>query len=115
MERSFLRPINIEDHALKEELESPTDMRIFMIGEALSRGMSPEKIHELTNIDLWFLYKLEHIVELKKTLNGLSGLDKDTIKKAKLRGFSDIQISRHSKFSIEEIRNFRWEHKITPS
>ena len=74
---------------LTEELESPTDMRIFMIGEALSRGISPEKIHELTNIDLWFLYKLEHIVELKKTLNSLGGLDKDIVKK---RSFVDFQI-----------------------
>ena len=41
-------------------------------------------------------------------------MDKDIVEKAKLRGFSDIQISRHSKFSIEEIRNFRWEHDITP-
>ncbi len=110
----FLRPIDIEDGALQEELEFPTDMRIFMIGEALSRGMSPEKIHELTNIDLWFLYKLEHIVELKNLLVNMDVLDIEFVKKAKLRGFSDIQISRHSKFSSEEVRNFRWENEITP-
>ena len=110
----FLKPIDIEDGALKDELEFPTDMRIFMIGEALSRGMSPERIHELTKIDLWFLYKLGHIAEIKKQILNINSLEEELIRNAKLRGFSDKQISRHSNFSIEEIRNFRWKNKITP-
>ena len=110
----FLKPIEISDKELKEELEFPTDMRIFMIGEALSRGMTPEQVHELTNIDLWFLYKLEHIVSLKSELREMKSLDADLIKSSKKHGYSDLQIARHTNFSDKEIREFRWNENIVP-
>jgi carbamoyl-phosphate synthase/aspartate carbamoyltransferase len=51
-----------------EELQNPTDRRLFAIANALHAGRSVEEIHKLTNIDKWFLHKLEHIVQVDKTV-----------------------------------------------
>jgi carbamoyl-phosphate synthase/aspartate carbamoyltransferase len=53
---------------IDEELRTPTDRRIFAIANALHAGRSVEEIHKLSNIDLWFLRKLEHIVRVEKTV-----------------------------------------------
>ena len=51
------KEIVVED--IDRELAEPTDKRIFVIAQALAAGYSPERIHDLTKIDLWFLYKLK--------------------------------------------------------
>jgi len=53
---------------IDEELKNPTDRRIFAIANALHAGRSVEEIHKLSNIDKWFLRKLEHIVRVEKTV-----------------------------------------------
>ncbi|MFA5815557.1 MAG: carbamoyl-phosphate synthase (glutamine-hydrolyzing) large subunit, partial [Bacteroidales bacterium] len=111
--------------SLDNELRTPTDMRIFVIAQALERGMSVEDIHEMTGIDLWFLIKLRNIVRLKNRLeenNSLETTDIRLIKEAKIRGFSDFQITRLILKSpvekIEEdmlrVRKFRKEAGIVP-
>ena len=50
---------------LDEELANPTDLRIFAIAQALEEGYTVERIEELTKIDIWFLERLKHIVDLK--------------------------------------------------
>ena len=47
---------------IEEALRTPTDKRIFFIAQALKKGYSIDKIHELTKIDKWFLDKLENII-----------------------------------------------------
>jgi carbamoyl-phosphate synthase large subunit len=44
------------------------DERLFIIAEALKRGYEPEKIHDITKIDNWFLYKFKNIVYTEKAL-----------------------------------------------
>lgn len=51
-----------------EELQKPTDRRLFAIANALHAGRSVEEVHKLTHIDKWFLHKLEHIVQVEKTV-----------------------------------------------
>jgi carbamoyl-phosphate synthase large subunit len=83
---------------IEKELAEPTDMRIFVIAEALEKGISVDRIHELTKIDKWFLYKLKNIIDIKNELCRYRTLDKvpaDLLSDAKIYGFSDFQIARH--------------------
>ncbi len=82
---------------LDDELQNPTDLRIFAIAQALEEGYTVERIEELTKIDKWFLERLRHIVEIKHQLskfNSLEELGDDLLIEAKQAGFSDFQIAR---------------------
>ena len=82
---------------LENELQNPTDLRIFAIAQALEEGYTIERIEELTKIDVWFLERLKHIVDLKHELQKYDNLDElpdKLLKEAKIAGFSDFQISR---------------------
>ena len=79
------------------ELAHPTDLRIFAIAQALEEGMSVERIEELTKIDVWFLERLKHIVDLKHELesfNRLEDISAEKMQEVKAAGFSDFQIAR---------------------
>ncbi|KAJ3028212.1 carbamoyl-phosphate synthase (glutamine-hydrolyzing) cpa2 [Rhizophlyctis rosea] len=59
---------------LDETLSAPTDRRLFAVGKALfDEKYTPEKIHELTKIDLWFLHKLQNIVDTRRELEKHQG------------------------------------------
>ena len=66
---------NFEVSDVEHELEEPTDTRIFAIATALENGMSIEKIHSLTKIDKWFLYKLQNIINIKNEIAKFKQLD----------------------------------------
>jgi len=90
------REIKFRD--IETELAEPTDMRIFSIAEALEKGLSVDRIHELTMIDKWFLFKLRNIIGIKDELCSCKSLDDlptDLLRHAKINGFSDFQIARH--------------------
>ena len=78
-------------------LQSPTDKRILIIEKALEQGYSIDRIHELTQIDKWFLYKLDKIrhtyMEIQ-TVGNLNKISRELMLKAKVEGFTDFQISR---------------------
>jgi len=83
---------------LEKELAEPTDMRIFSIAEALEKGMSTDRIHDLTKIDKWFIYKLRNIINIKNELceyNTIESVPAELLSRSKIRGFSDFQIARH--------------------
>lgn len=82
---------------VEEELENPTDLRIFAIAQALEEGYSVERIYQLTKIDPWFIGKLKNIVDYEKVLksyNAIEDVPADVMCKAKVMGFSDFQIAR---------------------
>ncbi|HEX2921002.1 MAG TPA: carbamoyl-phosphate synthase (glutamine-hydrolyzing) large subunit [Bacteroidales bacterium] len=90
------RDLSFED--IEKELSEPTDMRIFSIAEALEKGMSVDRIYELTKIDKWFLHKLKNIVSIKDELcsyNSLDSIPDELLLHSKINGFSDFQIARH--------------------
>lgn len=86
-------PFEDLDHALAV----PTDRRLFAVGAAmLKENYSVERIHELSKIDPWFLYKLENIVEVQKSLEAIGslfGINQEIMTRAKKHGFSDKQIA----------------------
>ena len=82
---------------LDDALANPTDLRIFAIAQALEEGYTIERIEQLTKIDVWFLERLKHIVDLKHELqkyNKLEDLPNELLLEVKQCGFSDFQIAR---------------------
>ena len=111
---------------LDEELSNPTDLRIFAIAQALEEGYSVERIEQLTKIDVWFLERLKHIVDLKAELmkyNHLEDMSDEFLREVKAAGFSDFQIAR---FVLKpgkgnmvqenlQVRRYRKQHGIEPA
>ncbi|KAJ1769849.1 carbamoyl-phosphate synthase (glutamine-hydrolyzing) cpa2 [Coemansia sp. RSA 1813] len=97
-----------EDTAeLEDMLRNPTDRRLFYLAYAmLERDYSAEKLHEITRIDLWFLYKLENICRMHKALKSphqtLQNMSRVQLEAAKRMGFSDLQIARLISSSAEQ-------------
>lgn len=82
---------------LETALSQPTDKRIFAIASALRKGYSVERIHELTQIDSWFLHKLANITTTRDELEAyddIASLPEALLRLAKQQGFSDFQIAR---------------------
>jgi len=117
------QPLKFED--IKEELQAPTDQRVFAISEALQAGLSVDEIHELTRIDKWFLEKLKNITDHKNFLeqyNELKALPEGSLLLAKKMGYSDFQIARlvlktpsgDMEKGLLAVRQFRKENGILP-
>lgn len=89
------REINIPD--IDRALKDPTDKRIFVIAKAMQHGYSIDRIHELTKIDKWFLYKLRNLIDTQHELEDFSVVEtvpEALLRQAKEQGFSDFQIAR---------------------
>jgi len=100
----------------EQELCEPTEQRIFAVPTAMKHGLSPEKIHELSRIDKWFLYKIQNIVNIETELIAGAGneISAELLREAKQAGFSDIQIGRVTKRSEFEVRELRKSWGIVP-
>ena len=98
---------------LEERLHVVDDRRLWVVSEALRRGISADKIHEITKIDLWFLDKLLSIIEVEKAF-AVQPIDRNLLLKAKDFGFLDKTISKLSGKTEEEIRALEEEWNIHP-
>ncbi len=93
----FVANKDLEVDDIDEALAHPTDKRIFVIANALNKGYTVDRIHELTKIDKWFLRRLQAIMSLSAELSGYSSIESvpdELLSEAKRRGFSDFQIAR---------------------
>ncbi|KAF2084002.1 carbamoyl-phosphate synthase [Saccharata proteae CBS 121410] len=103
---------------LDDALANPTDRRWLAVGQAMfHEGYSVDKIHDLTKIDKWFLYKLQNIVDCTHELQdigSLFGLKAELIMKAKKLGFSDKQIAQAVNSTEDEVRARRKGFGIKP-
>jgi len=90
-------PPYVPEEELIQKLTVPNAERILYIGHALRRGMSVEKINELTRIDPWFIHNIQEIVEMEEKLKNLNEMDEEEfcsiLWEAKQYGFSDLQIA----------------------
>ena len=102
----------LTDEQLEKELEIVDDRRIFCIAEALRRGVSYQKIHEITQIDIWFIDKLAVIVEMEQMLKS-QPLTVDLLKEAKRIEFPDSVIAKLTGQTEEEIKQMRYANGIT--
>ena len=101
----------LSEDALKEQLAVIDDRRIWVIAEALRRGMDPEIMHEITKIDLWFIDKLAIIVEMEKALK-TQPLTKELLFEAKRIEFPDNVIGNLTDKTEKEIKTLRNEYNI---
>ncbi|KAI0262027.1 carbamoyl-phosphate synth [Gloeopeniophorella convolvens] len=104
----------VED--IDEELVNPTDKRLFAISTAFHRGYSIDKIWQMTNIDKWFLTKLQHIFNMEQRLSSLSisSISLEQLRQSKQLGFSDRQLAICMGTSELAVRRLREEHAIFP-
>ncbi len=89
---------------LREKLYDVDDERIFVIYEALKRGVSVDEIFDITKIDRWFLYKLLKLIAMQNELKSQKLTD-ELYLKAKKMGFLDSTIEE---FSGQKIKNVRY-------
>ena len=96
---------------LKEKMRIVDDRRIWMIAEAVRKGISYDEIHEITMIDIWFIDKIAILVEMEGALKS-SELTPELLREAKRLEFPDSVIGKLAGKSEGEIRALRREHGI---
>lgn len=97
---------------LRERLKIVDDQRIWVIAEALRKGLSYEEIHDITMIDEWFIDKLAVIVEMEDALKK-EPLTTELLREAKRLEFPDNVIARLTGKTEAEIRKLRYDNGIT--
>ena len=101
----------LSQEELRERLKVVDDQRIWVIAEALRKGISYEEIHEITMIDVWFIDKLAILVEMEEALK-TKELTPELLKEAKRIEFPDKVIARLTGKTEEEIRQMRQQNGI---
>lgn len=102
--------------SIDEELQTPSDQRLFAIANAMHSGYTVEKIWEMTKIDKWFLRKLKGLsdyAKLMSTYNTIT-ITKPLMKKAKQLGFCDRQLARFWSSNELAVRRARVDAGILP-
>ena len=103
---------NLDEDGLMKQLKKVDDRRIWVIAEALRRGISYEVIHEITKIDIWFIDKLAILVEMEDALKNQE-LTPELLKEAKRIEFPDNVIARLTGKTEEQIKEMRYANGIT--
>ncbi|MFZ5644449.1 MAG: carbamoyl-phosphate synthase large subunit [Bacillota bacterium] len=100
------------DHALKK----PDDRRIFVLAEAVRRGMLPSHLQKITGIDPFFLEKIANVVEMEKkiTREGRDILTPDLLLEAKKMGCADAYLAQAAGVTEEQVRELRSDNDIKP-
>lgn len=98
---------------IKERILHQDDERLFFIGEAIRRGTTLEEIHNMTQIDYFFLHKFQNIIDIEHQLKEHQG-DLEYLKYAKDYGFSDKTIAHRFNMTEEEVYQLRMENDIKP-
>lgn len=99
------------------ELQTPSDQRLFAIANALTDGYSVDKVWRLTNIDKWFLNKLDGLVKFGKLIASYGNKEKlplGILRHAKQLGFEDRQIAKFLDSNEVAIRRLRKEAGVVP-
>ncbi|MBU4454054.1 MAG: carbamoyl-phosphate synthase large subunit, partial [Euryarchaeota archaeon] len=101
------------DEEVIDLLRHPTHERLFVIYQALRNGMASDEICRLTNIDPFFIRKIQNIIGIEDAVK--DDLSIETLRKAKRMGLSDEKIASLCCRTREEINDMRREHGIIPT
>ena len=104
----------LSDEEIRARISKIDDERIFVVAEALRRGVSLEEIHEITMIDRWFLQKILNIVKMETVLK-TEPMTKEIMRKAKRMGFADVVIGEYIGKQMMEVRAMRKDWGIIPT
>jgi len=105
-----------DEEALKKELSTPTDRRVWALAAAFERGYTVDQCFQLTRINPWFLSKLHHVHKLRIALKAFSPatVPEEYLRHAKMQGFADSQIANAMGCEELEVRARRKELGILP-
>ncbi|KAB7666970.1 carbamoyl-phosphate synthase large subunit [Plesiomonas shigelloides] len=112
--------VNLDDAdaltRIRYELKEAGSDRIWYLADAFRAGLSVDGVHNLTNIDRWFLVQIEELVRLEEKVAevGFAGLDADFLRVLKRKGFSDARLAKLVGVSETELRKLRYRHEIFP-
>jgi carbamoyl-phosphate synthase large subunit len=101
----------LSNEELLADLEIVDDRRIYRIAEGIRRGITMEKMHEITQIDLWFIDKIAILVEMEQALQSQE-LTVDLLREAKRIEYPDTVIARLTGKSADEIKEMRYANGI---
>jgi carbamoyl-phosphate synthase large subunit len=104
---------NISDELIEKRIRKAGDERLFYIAEALRRGFTVEQIYEWSQIDRFFLTKIENIVRFETVIRDYKG-DIEVLRKAKQMGFSDVAVAKLWDLSERDIYEMRKQAGIIP-
>lgn len=97
---------------LLERVHIVDDRRIFIIAELLRKGAEYKEIHDITQIDIWFIDKIAHLVQMEQTLK-TKPLTKEILLEAKRMEFPDKVIAEYAGTMEEDVRHMRLQNGIT--
>ena len=102
--------------ALKLELSTPGEKRLWYIADAFRRGWSMEEIFVSCKVDRWFLHQIKEIIDLEKQIEeiGLSQIDNNFMLQLKKKGFADARIASLLNIPEEDVRNHRYNLDVHP-
>tara|TARA_Y100000590_G_scaffold184445_1_gene210221 strand:+ start:1518 stop:4760 length:3243 start_codon:yes stop_codon:yes gene_type:complete len=103
-----------DDEDIEDHLQHHDDFILYYVAAALKKGISVQRIYDLSAIDPWFIEKIKNIVETEEKLKQ-NKLEKPLIHEAKKLGFSDNQIARAKNMQHSEVRKIRKDFNIIPS
>jgi len=103
-----------DDAKIKDQLEHPTDARVYYVYDALKKGWGVEEVYRLTKIDRFFLEKIANIVEMEGRL-AKGKLGEKLLREAKRLGFSDAQLARLVKKGEDDVRDLRKKMGVIPT
>ena len=104
---------NFDDAIIEKRIRKAGDERLFYIAEAIRRGVTINEIHEWSQIDLFFLHKINNIISFEDDIKNNIG-DIEILEKAKKLGFSDITIAQLWNKTEMEIHSLRKKHNLIP-
>ena len=104
---------DLDNDDLQEHLKLVDDRRIWVIAEALRRGMSHDEIYQLTRIDRWFIHKLDRLVRMEAELRRRP-LTEELLREAKRMEFPDHVIGSLTGRAEAEVKALREEKGIRP-
>ncbi len=110
----FVSEITETDEQLLTSAARPHDGRLGVVVRALRAGISPQRVHQATGIDPWFLDQLMILVDIATDLAQATDLTRDLLRTAKRHGFSDGQIADIRRMSPEVVRGVRWALGVRP-
>ena len=103
-----------DDNQIKRRLSKVNDERIFVIAEALRRGIATvDEINQITKIDKWFIEKIKNIAEFERKLTK-DDLNAKNLRTAKMLGLADKSIAELTGKTLKEVRQLRIKAKIFP-
>ncbi len=105
---------NYTEEQILEHLQTVDDKRIFLIAEGIRRGISLDKLHEITKIDIWFMDKIAILVEMEQALKSQE-LTPELLEEAKRLEFTDKVIAGYVGKTEEEIKELRYSKNIIKS